>query len=319
MIRVFDARMTDADSQAAADCVSSNWVGPGPRVAQFEELIAAATGKSNAICCNSGTTALMLCMLQRAYLHDITNRVRVPAYGMHAAAEMAQFLKHRVEPYDIGVVPEDTGYDLCVALNQNGIPSTTGYDIEDACQSLGIEGAFQNELCTLSFSPQKIVTTGQGGAVVTDDDAAAEAIRNLIDHGGGWRETRIHERIGGNWRMADLNAAIGVSQMRRLPELIEQRHRVHLRYQSHLGERVECGWCVTIRSLNPKSFIEHLRERGVEALQPYKPLHHHPPFDSFESFPNAERAARELVYLPGHPHLTDDEVDHICRSIEEFE
>jgi perosamine synthetase len=208
-----------------------------------------------------------------------------------------------------------------VVVNNNGRPPVIGYDIEDACQSLGIGNAFTGKLCVTSFSPQKLVTTGQGGAVLTYCKDAADFIRGFIDHGGGWRETRVHERIGGNFRMSDLNAALGVSQMKRLPELIEKRLAVHDRYEDRLCEAidsVECGWCVTIRSMRPKSLIAHLRERGIEALQPYRPLHHNPPFDTLESFPNAERAARELVYLPGHPHLTMQDVDAVCDAIESF-
>lgn len=314
MIRVFDTRLTDADRQAVADCVASNWVGPGKLVAKFEEMLCEATGKKHAVCCNSGTTALMLC-LGEIDLPIITG-VKVPAYGMHAAAEMARLWKLDVIPYDIGMSPSVEGFEVTVCINLNGLPCGSRYDIEDACQSIGITGAFQCRLSTLSFSPQKLVTTGQGGAVLTDDESVAEGIRGFIDHGGGWRETRIHQRIGGNWRMSDLNAALGVSQMKRLPVLLERRERVHERYRHRM--EVSCGWCVTTRSLRAQSLIEHLRERGIEALQPYRPLHHHPPFDTYDSFPNAEREAREVVYLPSHIHLTDDEIDRVCAAVEKF-
>lgn len=319
MIRVFQPQITVHDRCAVQAVLESGMIGPGAACREFETLLADYTGVKHVVLCNSGSTALLLALMAMRSPRDRTETiVFCPDYGMHAGSEAALLLRYPVELYDVDESPWLHPNRIVLRINQNGLPGS-GCDIEDACQSMGVPGCFHSgSVATLSFSPQKLVTTGQGGAVLTDDDFLAERIRGLVDHGGNWRQTRIHDQIGGNFRMPDLLAAMGVSQMRRIDEIVATRERIHAQYRELLPA-VECGWCVIHRSDDARSLIHYLRDHHIEALQPYRPVHHHPPFACTGHFPNAERCARELVYLPGHNGLTESNIATICRRVQEFE
>lgn len=315
MIRVFQPQITVHDRCAVQAVLESGMIGPGAACREFETLLAEYTGVKHVVLCNSGSTALLLALMA---IRALKKQVFCPAYGMHAGAEAAMLLGVPVALYDLGETPPRRDRSVVLRINQNGLPGGP-CDIEDACQSLGIPGCFHSGcVATLSFSPSKLVTTGQGGAVLTDDDWLAGKIRGLVDHGGNWRESRIHDEIGGNFRMPDLLAAMGVSQMHRIDKIIDTRNSIHAQYRELLPG-VECGWCVIHRSDDARSLIHYLRDHDIEALQPYRPVHHHPPFACTGYFPNAERAAHELVYLPGHNGLTESEITTICRHVKEFE
>lgn len=315
MIRVFNPQLSAADIGSVAEVMASGNYGPGPVCKRFEAMLAEYTGCKHVVLCNSGSTALLLALIQ---IRSLKHVVHCPAYGMHAGAEAAKMLGLPVSLYDLGDTPATHDGGIVLRINQNGLPGDA-CDIEDACQSLGIPGCFQSGCAaTLSFSPAKLVTTGLGGAILVDDEWMAEGLRGIVDHGGDWRQTRIHQSIGGNFRMPDILAALGVSQMRRIDQIVAARDRVHGQYRALLPA-VECGWCVTYRSDRALELIEHLRKADIEALQPYRPVHHHPPFACAGHFPNADRAARELVYLPGSNTLTEADVALVCSSIKEFE
>ena len=348
MIRVFDTNFTLHDKHAVASMMDSGFVGPGKRTAAFETAIAEATGHRHAIACNSGTTALMLSLWSVGVKPG--GVVICPAYGFHAAANAARMLGANVwlvdvESTDFNIdVDQVTAIDpaavqAIVVINQNGQPLGPSDEnkliafakryhvpiVEDACQSLGIKGAFAlGDVCTLSFSVPKLVTTGQGGAVVTNNDGLATELRGLIDHGGDWRETRVHSHVGGNFRMPDLLAGLGLSQFERLDEIVQRRDDLHQLYRKHLeavcsSVSIRCGWCVTYLHHNAKGLINALKAADVEATQPYRVTSHHRPFITAERFPQAECAAAQLVYLPSHVELTDDDVRKVCDAIHEFD
>src|SRR5690606_1329903 len=166
----FQPHITDEDRSAVDVVLRSGWIGPGEKVEEFEELLCQATGKNYAVCCNSGTTALMLAIkLTLTHTHPFRD-VAVPAYGMRAAHHVALWNNAEVRVYDIEQTRNEYPLYISVALNHNGLPRIEcDIDIEDACQSMGVSGAFSAPLAVTSFSPQKLVTAGQGGAVVTDD------------------------------------------------------------------------------------------------------------------------------------------------------
>lgn len=323
MIPLFQPNITQSDIAAVSKALSEGCVGPGRYVAEFEAMLCEATGKKHAVCCNSGTTALMLSLKTLCY----DKLAYVPAYGMLAAANAASLVGMNVMPYDIGHASHCAATGTLVSISHNGNPSRIecpGAEIRDAAQSIGIPRAFTGGMIyTVSFSVPKLVTTGQGGAVLTDSDYLAESVRNLTDHGGGWRETRIHQRIGGNFRMPDYAAALGCSQLKRLPQLVERREQIHQQYRERLKDcpgKLDCGWCVIYQTPRADALISHLRERGIEASRQYRCITSHPPYANGKRYPNAERAERELVYLPGGcSGISDAQVFLVGEAIKEFE
>lgn len=340
MLRVFEPNLGPLEANAVHGQVMERRVSPGEKVAEFEAMLCAETGAKHAICCNSGTTALMLAMLARGGLIGRTfHSIGVPSYGFPAAANVAGVVGFAMDipgggriatiPIDclLCAVPDPSENPIAVFISHNG--RTKGWrefrqaclaryaaPIHDAATSLGLFSVDDNDTATLSFSGPKIVTTGQGGAVVTNDDHLAMLVSEWVDHGGGnWRTTRIHEDIGGNFRMSDMNAALGVAQMKRLPELLGIRRERFAWYRDHFQDTWPDGWCMLVRTTHAKECIAALAENGIEALQPYRPVQESLPYRDNPVDPEAVRAADELLYLPVHYLVTRDAVNRICQTI----
>jgi dTDP-4-amino-4,6-dideoxygalactose transaminase len=193
--------------------------------------------------------------------------------------------------------------------------------IEDACQAIGIPGAgSRGDLATFSFSPQKLIATGQGGTVVTNDDHLASRVRELVDHGGDWRRDRLHKRIGGNFRFNDVSARLGLAQLDALSRLLARRQAIRARYREFLPAIDERdAWCVTYRSERAAELVEFLLTFGIEAGMPYPPNNQHAPFRCRGPFPGAEAHYNSTVYLPSHLKMTGEMVGLVCEAILEFE
>lgn len=316
--------------------MQSGWWGPGLAVREFEETLAEYVGAKYAVCTTSGTTALYLALKALELLRGAD--VLFPAYGMLAGANASRLAGHIPRLVDISrltlgmsskKVVEKQHWDVVVYICSNGIEghlkqikSISALVIQDACQQIGI-GKFKADIGIYSFSVPKLITTGQGGTVVTNDAEFATKIRNLIDHGGDWRKDRIHKRIGGNFRMTDIQASLGLEQFKCIDELINRRRQVHLWYSKYIPLSYDTngdGCFVIYESSVAPQLIGELRTRGVEASQLYQPVHFSEPFKQPEgTFPNAERAARSLVYLPYSLGLTKRQVATICKAVIESE
>lgn len=336
MLRVFEPNIRWREALAVARQVLHRRVSPGEKVAEFEAMLCAETGAKHAICCNSGTTALMLSLMA---VNPERNAVRVPSYTFQAAANAARLCGMGVCQ---GMID---GISLCLScdsindldgalvfVSHNG--DSRGFarsiaiarecevpHIHDAAQSLGCDVFdMRSHATTLSFSGPKVVTTGQGGCVLTNRDSIADQICGLCDHGGGnWRKTRIHEGIGGNFRMSDVNAAIGVAQMKRLPELLGIRRQRFAWYREHFPDMLTDGWCCLVRTSKATECIATLRENGYEALQPYRPLQESIPYRHLPVDTEAVKAADELIYLGNHWRVTKADVDSISRIIKRID
>jgi dTDP-4-amino-4,6-dideoxygalactose transaminase len=180
-----------------------------------------------------------------------------------------------------------------------------------------------------SFYATKNMTTGEGGAVTTDDDALAERIRLLRDHG---MTTRYHhELVGYNARMTDIHASIGLVQLAKLPAANARRQEIAARYDAELegvvtprlrdgATHVYHQYVVLVDERD--EFLRRLTERGVGASIHYPvPIHRQPAFEALGygdvELPISERLAAQVLSLPVHPLLTDEEVSHVIRSTNE--
>jgi perosamine synthetase len=339
MLRVFEPNIGWREALAVGRQVLSRRVSPGERVAEFEALLCKETGAKYAVFCNSGTTALMLAIRQcrRWMMAADVSTVAVPSYTFQAAANAAQLLGFSVEAWEITdrlLMRHYTSRHrrVVVLVSHNGVRFDVNLSacligsgcevIHDAAQSIGmfrmdapIEMP-QAPITTLSFSGPKVVGCGQGGAVLTNYQHVADELRGLCDHGGGnWRKTRIHEGVGGNFRMSDVSAAMGVVQMKRLPELLGIRQERFRWYRRHFENMPSDGWCALIRSERAAACIANLKAAGYEALQPYRPLQESLPYRYLPVDPEAVKAADEVLYLPVHYKVRRRDVDAICSII----
>ena len=263
-------------SKYVSSQVSSGWVGPGNRVREFEELLAEKTGAKYAVATNSGTSALMAAIWALTYPKE---RCLIPAYGYPAAANAVVATGRKAVFEDVAengtLSPQNCEVALAVCIRHNGqqfdTEWKTDFIIDDSAVAIGIP--FDNlGICrTFSFSVPKLITTGQGGAVITDYEYLANAIRDFIDQGGKWRDTRIHSNIGLNLRMSDINAALGIPQMKRLDELVSMRKRIRTWFRKHIDiGPLEDAWCVTYQHKDAERMKKHLHDCRIDSKMLYK-------------------------------------------------
>jgi perosamine synthetase len=216
--------------------------------------------------------------------------------------------------------------------------------VEDACEALGATfkgrkvGTF-GRAGTFAFYPNKQMTTGEGGMIVTDDDALADLCRSLRnqgrDPGGGWL---AHARLGYNYRLADINCALGIAQLKRLPEMLEARTRVARRYLEKLAAVEELvlpaphrkgrlSWFVFVVRLADRftqverdAVLERLDREGIGCNNYFSPIHLQP-FYRKEfgykpgDFPVCEKIAARTIALPFYNRLTPEDQDTVIECL----
>jgi perosamine synthetase len=344
MIPQYAPLIEPADCERVRSQVESTFVGSGKVVAEFERAVAAESGIRHCVATTSGTTALMLALLAVAD-RSRPKKMLFPAYTFLAGANAARLAGFDVELVDVD--PETLCMSsrlLSEALERVGpVAAVMFVDhnayvgprrreiketcdrfgvplIEDSAQCFGMQLELVGHVGAYSFSVPKLVTTGQGGCVITNDDDVAAAVRNLIDHGGEWRETRIHRSLGGNFRFNDVLAALGLSQIERLDRLRALRKGVFDSYRARIpvmDHGMESAWMVMYRTRDAASLAHSLVSRGIQAVQYYRPICHNPPYRTDRDYPEAEAAFREWLYLPSSLSLRPEEIAEICDAIDD--
>ncbi len=225
------------------------------------------------------------------------------------------------------------------------IASTYGLGlIEDSCEALGAEYKGRKagtlaDMAVFAFYPNKQITTGEGGLIVTDDDQAAKLMRALRNQGRAPGDTWLqHTYLGYNYRLDDMSAALGTAQMRRLEELLVKRERVagwyHARLEKISGVQAPCidtnttraSWFVYVIRLDPRiergALAQRLAERGIPVRPYFLPIHLQPymverfgyrPGD----FPITEDLGERGLALPFSGVMTEEQVDLVCRTLQE--
>jgi perosamine synthetase len=207
--------------------------------------------------------------------------------------------------------------------------------IEDAAQGIKVTykrkpvGSFGDVGC-LSFYADKILTTGEGGMVLTNDDKIAENCVVLLNQGRTGRGWYIHDKIGYNFRMTDLQAGIGLGQLKKLSQLIKRRKNIEKLYRKYLAKVKEIEFPyvdpkgfnvpfrITILVKDPQELMEFLDKNGIKAARSFYPLHLQPCYKARGNFPNSLYAHRKILRLPSAVSLTDGDIRYICGKIKLF-
>lgn len=206
--------------------------------------------------------------------------------------------------------------------------------VEDAAQSLGSHsngrhlGTFGDAGC-FSFSAPKIITTGQGGAVVTSDDEIAERIRRLRDFGRSRGGEDFHQTIGYNFKFTDLQAVVGIEQMKKLTWRVERKKQMFKRYGAALADIPEveiietdlnevCPWFIDVFVPDPDALQSHLKQQGIQSRRVYPPIHSQPAYAESGHYPNSEHYSSRGLWLPSSSFLSDPEIDRITENIKDY-
>jgi len=334
-----------------AETLASGSLAQGPRVRELEERFAAFVGVPHAVATSSGTTALYLALLA-AGVGPGDEVITVP-FTFIASATSVLYTGARpifvdVEPGTFNIDPRRV--EAAISPRTRAVMPVSLYGqpadlpaieaitegrrlalIEDAAQSHGaaLDGRRSGSWGqgVFSFYPTKNMTTGEGGMITTADADRAEWARLRREH--GMKVRYQHEVLGYNFRMTDIHAAIGLAQLDKLPAFNARRIAIAARYTASLQgvvtPRLSRGAThvyhqYTLRVLKRDAFVERLRERGVGSGVYYPiPVHRQKPFVELgygdQSYPVSEQLSEEVVSIPVHPGLRDEEVDTVIEAV----
>lgn len=342
------------------DCLDTNWISTrGDYVPRFEAAFAQTVGARRAVACSTGTAALHLSLLALGV--GPGDEVIVPALTFVATANAVAYVGARPVIADID---PDTW-----ALDPAGLPALIGPHtralipvhlyghpapmeairalaagagiaiIEDAAQAHGASyqgrpSGSLGDLGCFSFFGNKAITCGQGGMVTTDDAALAGRMRHLANSGMAPDRPYWHDCLGFNYRMTNIEAAIGLAQVERLDWHLARRREVAAWYRERLGTlpgvrfqrqdpQVGHGhWMVNVRLLGAgpgdiAACRQALAEQGIETRVGFPPLHTLPPYLGLGTPPRpvAETVSRESLTLPTHAALTEGDVERVCQGL----
>ncbi len=318
----------------------------GPKVAEFEDELARLCEVEHALVVSSGTAALHVAVQALGLAPG--DEVLVPAYTFPATANVVAL--SGLVPVLVDVDPETMNIDpaqlrvgtrtrAILAVHLFGRPARLDQLpdlplLEDAAGALGARRAGRacgglGLLGCLSFHPRKIVTTGEGGAVTTNDDRIAAEVRRLRNH--GWRSLAPPDMPapGLNYRLSDILCAVGLPQARRLDELLAARSRVAAGYAERLrslplllpsaDEGDVHGWQAYVVQVDDRDrVLGELRARGIEAQIGTYALNLLGAYRGQGAFPGATRVYERALALPFHSRLSDGDLDLVAETLDKI-
>jgi perosamine synthetase len=330
------------DIGAVTEVMRSGQLAQGERVRQFEEHLASYLGRRGGVATSSGTSALHLALLTLGL--GAGDEVVLPSYTCVALLHAVRYVG--ASPRLVDIEPE--GYNLCprevrrhltnrvkailvphmfgmaadlAPLASLGIPL-----IEDCAQALG--GTYRGRpvgsvgiTTVCSFYATKMLTTGEGGMLLSDSDVILQRARDLRDY-----DERASLETRFNYKMTDMQAALGLSQLGRLPAFLERRRALASRYAATLSslpvalpparpDRTDVFYRYVIGVRDAGRLTRQLNRRGIQCRAPvFRPLHD---YLEQEGFPRAEAAMRTAVSMPLYPSLAEEEVNRLLGVVTE--
>jgi len=354
--------ISEADVRAVAEVVRSGRLALGPKTVAFEQSMADYVGVKHAVAVSSGTAALHL--IVRALGIGAGDEVLVPSFTF--AASVNAILYEGAKPVFVDIEPETYNLDpqdlerkitrrskAIMAVDVFGHP--VEWDailqvaekhglkvIDDSCEALGARykgrmvGQF-GDAAAFAFYPNKQITTGEGGIIVTDDDEIARLARSMRNQGRGEMGTwLLHERLGYNYRLDEMSAALGVSQLRRIEIFLEKRERVASLYTKKLQSfdwvrppvvkpNVRMSWFVYVVTLadglERDPVMQEMEAMGVPSRGYFAPIHLQPYIRRMLGtkegmLPVTENISKRTIALPFHNNLNEEQIGRVVSALE---
>jgi len=324
---------------------------------EFEKQLAMFTGSRHAVVVNNGTISLIAMLMVLGI--KAGDEVIVPNFTMIATPNSV--LAVGAKPVLVDVEEDSLCMDFeliknavtdktkaVLFVNANGRFPTYQIEelvkfldekgitfLEDAAQGLGSfypngkHVGTEGLMGSFSFSVPKIITTGQGGCIVTNDSEVAEKIRRLKDFGRSKGGIDVHDSVGYNFKFTDLQAVVGIAQMTKLPARIARKREIWSRYRDNLSNHpciklffhnleFTTPWFIDIEVENGKrdELKSHLQESGIQTRVMYPPVHLQKAYNYPGNFPVSTRIGRNGLWLPSSSQLTNEEIDYISSIIQ---
>ncbi len=344
--------ITDVEKKAVMDVLDSGFLAQGSRTAEFEKQFASMHGVKHAIAVSNGTCAIQIALMAEGigpgdevitspftFIATANAIVFTGAKPVFVDIEPDSFnispdlIESAITPRTKAILPVHLYGQVCEMDKIEAIAEKHDLKIiEDACQSVLATykrkhaGSFGTG--TFSFYATKNMMTGEGGMITTNDDDVADQCRLIRNH--GMRERYVHEMVGFNFRMTDIQAAIGLAQMERIEAFTEKRRSNAEFYNQNiqsvptpqeLEDRKHVWHQYTIRIEDDQrdTVIENLSNAGIGYGIYYPiPLHEQQSMQKYvdhANFPVTEQASREVLSLPVHPGLSDEDLERVVKEV----
>jgi dTDP-4-amino-4,6-dideoxygalactose transaminase len=362
------------EETAVLEVLRSGWMTQGPRVAEFEKQFAEYVGAKHAIAVSSCTTALHMALIAAGI--KVGDEVLCPSLSFIATANSIQYVG--ATPVFVDIDPTTFNLDpnrieesitprtrAILVVHQIGLPAALNeildiarrrnlIVIEDAACAIG--AAYQGQrvglphafMACFSFHPRKILTTGEGGMLTTSDENVAKRMRSLRQHAMGTSDLARHksstilsetyDEVGYNYRMTDMQAAIGMVQLRRVDGFLERRRALAQRYSKELGQ---LGWLTPPREpsecrhnyqsymarlakdapISRDALMQGLLDRGVSSRRGIMASHRELPYQDpkwDKVLVETNKATDESIILPLFHQMTEDEQTYVIECIREI-
>lgn len=369
-IPLFKVYWDNDDIKNVTDVIKSgfNWAN-GPEISNFEENISKYIGTKYAITFNSGTSALHSLLL--AYDIKQGDEIIVPSFTFISTANTPLFLNAKpvfadIEEKTWGLDPEDVNEKITlktkaiIPIHYGGCPClieelkeiAEDHNIplfEDAAESFGAKVKGKNvgtfgEASMMSFCQNKVITTGEGGAIVTNSEELYNRLKLIRSHGRletqdyfMSSENMDYVTLGYNFRMSTMTAALGLSQMKKVDQIIEMRRNRAVDMNKKLAEidgvyvpevpdnyyHVHQLYSIKVAENIRDNLIKYLSEKGISSKIYFSPAHltnfYRDNFEYKEGYlPVTEKVSKQILSLPFYPTLKESEIDYITKEINNY-
>ena len=348
----------DEEKKAICDYMDEDgFITEFKRTEQFEKMIASYTGAKHCVVVNNGTISLTLAAM--AVGVEANDEVIIPNYTMIASPNSVRMFG--AKPVFVDVEKETLCLDInlvrdsltsktkaIMLVSSNGRYPKTGIKelenlckeknialIEDAAQSLGSFYPDGRHIGTagmvgsFSFSAPKIISTGQGGALVTNNDAVADKLRKLKDFGRSGGGNDIHDHVGFNFKFTELQACIGIEQMKKLPDRIKRKKEIYKHYKKNLNDCKKiklfdhdlentAPWFIDSICEEREDLMDFLKNRGIGTRIMYPPINKQKIYNTNDFFSISEKIGQKGLWLPSSVQLTNEEINRITKEIVNF-
>jgi perosamine synthetase len=349
------------------ECIDSGWISSeGPFVDRFEKQFATSVGRRFGIAVSSGTAALDLAV--SCLDLGVGDEVILPTFTIISCA--TAIVRSGATPVVVDCFPDTWNMDITqveskitprtkaiMVVHIYGLPVDMDpifilakkYElmvIEDAAEVHGQTyknrpcGSF-GELSLFSFYANKNITTGEGGMILTDDEALADRCRSLRNLSMQSEQRFIHHELGWNYRMSNLQAALGVAQLERMDKLVERKRQIGQHYtallkdvsclqlpviETHYAQNIYWVYSIVLKdevNINAKELMHLLKEKGIGTRPFFWPMHLQPVFLKMGLFnstfcPVSEKISQRGLYLPSGGTLTDQQINHVVDTVKQI-
>ncbi len=359
--------ISDADVEAVIRVLRTTSLSMGPKLEEFEQAVAGYVGAPYAVAVNSGTSGLHLCI--RVLGIGECDEVIVPSFTFIAAANVIRY--ERGIPVFVDVEPQTLNLDpnlieaaitprtrAILVVHTFGCPAELSrileiarrhhlFVIEDACEAIGAEYdgrkvGTQGDAGVFAFYPNKQITTGEGGVIVTKNPKVAGLARMLRNQGRSDSEDWFeHSELGYNYRISDINCALGIEQLKRIETILHMREAVarqyHRRLTGHPNLRLpplsmpqrRISWFVYVVRLSDELdrsdrdwLAQEMILRGIACGRYFAPIHRQPIYRSASSrraeLPVTEWSAARALALPFFNRIQEAQIDEVCQTLTEL-